>query len=179
MFDSGERDSISFYLINVFRLPSRVFEIPVPAGDSFAVIRVCLRLLSDQEIEEVAKTAEQGGMLSQQVLLRRETLARSIVWVENQSLEMPSKVREAFVASFGREPTELDQKRWVLSQCQPRLLEILDEKYNELVQEQEDLAAEVKKKFIEQRESTQDQQKSWEQFTADLEASLQEDQQQS
>ncbi len=144
MWPETERDSVSARLTQLFILPARVFEVPVGEGQ---IIKVKLRLLHDQETFEVADIVDRYGMLGQSITERRHILARSILWIEDQVLEMPSNVKREFRDRSDRAPTELEEKLWVLALCQPVVLDLLFKCYDELAKEQKILVAGLKKNY--------------------------------
>lgn len=147
-----ERNSVSARLTQLFMLPAKVFEIPVGEGQT---IRVKLRLLNDKETLEVADIIDRYGLLGKTIMERRHILARSLVWIEDQKLEMPVSVQKEFKDRSERAPTEIEQKLWILELCQGVVLDAFFEHYDELAQEQKILIAELKKNYAQSSEGMQ------------------------
>lgn len=157
-------------LIELFKLPEKIVEIHgrLPNGEEVS-LSVKLHLLSDEELLAASREADRYQTLGRPLALRREILARAIEWIDGEPLEMPSKIKEQFKLAFGREPTPLEQRQWVLSQCQPATLQLLEEAYEKLRAEQERLVQEVKKKFSKQQEASPESENWLESFSASLE----------
>ena len=150
IFSEEDHDSIASRLIELYTIPSRVFQVPVPNGS----INVKLRLLSDQENLDVAKLADNYGPLARMIAQRKHILARAIMAIEDGLIEMPIELKQEYKDRFNREPTEIEQKSWTLDQCQPILINTLMECYEELLQEQTLQITELKKKFAESHVET-------------------------
>jgi hypothetical protein len=157
VWSDTERDSVSAKLQQLFTLPARVFEVPVEEGRA---IRVKLRLLNDKETLEVADIVDRYGFLGKAITERRNILARSIVWIEDQPLTMSSSVRQEFRDRNDRPPTEIEEKLWVLELCQPTILDAFFECYDALAREQKILIAELKKNYAKRQEEMQQETKS-------------------
>lgn len=146
-----QEESVGWKLIQLFTLPSTIVELPVAEhGEEIRTIRVKMRLLSDKEMLEVQQLADRYGFVSRTIISRREILARAIEWVEEKPLEMPKELKSQLKAS-GARVTELDEKRWVLEHMQPIVLQLLQEEYDKLLEQQAAAVAEIKKKFDEQQ----------------------------
>lgn len=152
-----ERDSVSARLTQLFMLPAKVYEIPVGEGQ---VIRVKLRLMNDQESFEVADIVDRYGLLGQAVMERRHILARSILWLEDQPLEMPVGVKQEFRDRSDRPPTEIEEKLWVLELCQSVVLDAIFAQYSELAREQKVLVSALKKNYEQSLTGTSPEMKS-------------------
>lgn len=142
LWSETERDSVSARLTQLFILPARVYEIPVGEGQ---IIKVKLRLMNDQESFEVADIVDRYGLLGQAIMERRHILARAILWLEDQPLEMPVSVKQEFRDRNDRPPTEMEEKLWVIELCQPVVLDLIFAQYSELAREQKVLVAGLKK----------------------------------
>lgn len=157
VWPDDERDSVSAKLTQLFILPARVVEIPVGEGQ---VIKAKLRLLNDKETLEVADFIDRYGFLGKSIMERRHILARSLLWIEDQPLTMPSSVRQEFRDRSDRQPTEIEEKLWVLEQCQPVVLDAIFMHYDELAREQKVSVAELKKNYKQGLEGTSPEMKS-------------------
>ena len=144
-FSEGDRDSISARLAELYTIPARIFQVPVPDG----FINVKIRLLSDQENLDVAKLADNYGPIARIIVQRRHILARAVIAIEGDFIEMPSELKQSVSDRTGRDPTDIDQKLWALEQCQSVLVHALMDCYEELLQEQTLQITELKKKFVE------------------------------
>ena len=150
VFLEGEQDSIAARLMELYTLPAQIFKIPVPEGH----INVKMRLLSDQENLDVAKSADSSGPLSRIIIQRKQILARAIQGIEDGFIEMPASLKQDIRDRTGREVTDIEEKVWVLERCQPAILQALMECYEEMINDQASQVAELKKKFEESQAAT-------------------------
>jgi len=155
-FRSEEQDSVAARLGSLFTLPAQIFDLITPDGS----IKVKMRLLNDKENQDVSDVADRYGLASRMLVSRREVLARSVMWIEDVPVAMPDSVKTAVIDQTGANPTDVEQKLWVFSQCQPVLLAELMKFYEEMAQEQRREMDEIKKKFAEQPEKPQQEVKS-------------------
>lgn len=151
---SGERDSISVRMMELFSMPAIVAEVPV--GDT-KIITVEMRLLDDLEMEDAMKHAARYVGAAHTLVIRRAVLSRAVQRIDNESLVMPESFCTTFKAETGRAPTDLEQRYWVFSHCQSVVLQMLMDKYNELLDEQSRQVLELKKKLEEQSEAFPDE----------------------
>jgi len=147
-FRPEEQDSVAARLGSLFTLPAQIFDLVVPDGS----IKVKMRLLNDRENQDVSDVADRYGLASRMLVQRREVLARSVMWIEDVPVEMPESVKIAVAEQTGTDPTDVEQKLWVFSQCQPVLLAELMKFYEEMTIEQRRSMDEIKKKYAEQPE---------------------------
>lgn len=155
-FPSEERDSVAARLVGLFTLPAQVFDLITPDGP----IKVKMRLLNDRENQDVADVADRYGLASRMIVERREILARSVQWIENFPIEMPEAIKTTVKEKTLTTPSDVDQKLWVLAQCQPVLLQDLMKFYDGMVQQQQREIEDIKKKYVEQPEKPQPEIKS-------------------
>lgn len=155
-FRPEEQDSVAARLSSLFTLPARIFDLVAPDGP----IKIKMRLLSDKENQDVADVADRYGLASRMIVQRREVLSRSVMWIENIPIEMPDSVKIAIKDQTGIDPSDIEQKLWVFSQCQPVLLIDLMKFYDEMAQQQQREIDEIKKKFVEQPAKPQPEIKS-------------------
>ena len=148
-YTSSELESgIGGRLMDLFTLPTRAFELPVETEDGNSIgLEVKIRLLNDKENLEVSEISDRFGVATTAISQRRAILARAIVSIERLPLEMPAVLVQDLTERLGRSPTEVEQRFWVLEQCQGVLLQQLITFYYELQDEQINAVNEIKKKF--------------------------------
>ena len=157
-YDASERGSIGAKLIQLYTLPSQVFDIPVEPTRS---IKVKIRLLNDQENLEVAELADRYSFSAKILAERIFILARAVEWIEDLPLNMPNSVKEDIRSRLGRIPTEVEEKTWVFERCQPILLQEFLNCYIELQEQQRNLLSELKKTYTESQVPSQPQTNSF------------------
>jgi len=153
-YGAEERGSIGARLIQLFTLPSRVFDIPV-FGDPPKTIKAKIRLLSDKENLEVAEIADRYSFSAKILAERIFILARAVEWIEELPIEMPKAIKEDIKSRMGREPTPVEEKSWVFEQCQPVLLQEFLNCYIDLQDEQRKQLEELKKTYYESQTPSQ------------------------
>jgi len=147
VFPEHEQESIAARLSELYVLPARIFNIPVPDGEDVASIKVKLRLLNDVENQQVARYADRYGDTSRMIAERRVILAHAVMWVEDVPIKMPDSMINSIRERTGTEPTSIEQKLWVFEHCQSDLLQMLIRCYDELRQSQYVQIDEIKKKY--------------------------------
>ena len=130
-------------IFNFGTIQDKTFEI-------FPEFNVTLRILAPAENIEVAKALDDAtNIIAKELLLKIETLARAIVKVNGQLLRFPDEnITEWQVFRNTKEkPSEIEQQRFYLKyKFKPQLINLVYEKYNELLKEQETKFIELKKK---------------------------------
>lgn len=147
---SNEKDTIAARLIDLFTMPKVATTIPVAEDHA---IDVELRLLDDKEMSEAITEAAHSSGAGSSIVLRRSVLARAVIRIDGLAVEMPESFKAAFKAETGKDPDDIDQKLWAFSHCQGPLLQLLHDKYNELLEEQQRQVMQIKKKFEERQEA--------------------------
>lgn len=150
VFNEHEQDSIAARLAELYVLPARIFDIPVPdgpEGQDVTSIKVKLRLLNDVENQQVARYSDRYGDTSRMLAERRVILAHATMWIEEVPIKMPDSMINSIRESTGSEPSDIDQKLWVFEHCQSDLLQMLIRCYDELRQDQYAQIDEIKKKY--------------------------------
>jgi|YelNatPaOPRAMG01_1025707.scaffolds.fasta_scaffold69382_3 hypothetical protein len=146
-YSEEEQNSVGARLIDLYVLPSRVFKITVPSAvGGTTEISVKMRLLCDKENQEVASITDNFGPLSRILAHRKHILARAVESIEGVPIEMPSKLKQRYRETMGRDPTPVEEKLWVFDACQSPILEQLIECYDELRKEQQRYIEDLKKK---------------------------------
>ena len=124
-------------------IQDRTFEI-------FPEFNVTLRILTPAENIEVAKSLDDANnLIAKELLLKIETLARAIVKVNGQLLRFPDENIKEWqdFRNIKDKPSEVEQQRFYLKyKFKPQLINLVYEKYNELLKEQEDKFLALKKK---------------------------------
>ncbi len=146
-FNEHEQDSIAARLSELYVLPARIFDLPVPQGEDVDIIKIKLRLLNDIENQQVARYADRYGDTSRMLAERRVILAYSVMWIEDVPIKMPDSMINSIRERTGTEPSDVDQKLWVFEHCQSDLLQMFIRCYDELRQEQYVQIDDIKKKY--------------------------------
>lgn len=142
-FNSVYYDQFLNHLFSFGAIKDKTFEI-------FPELNITLRVLLPAENIEVAKALDDvGNIIAKEIVLKVETLARAITKVNGQLLRFPDEnVKEWQEFRNSKEnPSDIEQQRFYLKyKFKPQLINIIYEKYNELLKEQEEKFIELKKK---------------------------------
>lgn len=130
-------------IFNFGTIQDKTFEI-------FPEFNVTLRVLLPAENIEVAKSLDDANnIIAKELLFKIETLSRAITKVNGQLLRFPDEnilEWQAFRNTKDK-PSEVEQQRFYLKyKFKPQVLNLLYEKYSELLKEQETKFIELKKK---------------------------------
>ena|SRR4030067_1586115 len=111
---------------------------------------ITLKCLTSAENIEVSRTLDnESSLITKQLILKIETLARAIVKINGNLLRFPDKMIDEWREFRGVKdsPSEVEQQRFLLRyRILPHLLNEMYERYIELLKEQDEKFSELKKK---------------------------------
>jgi hypothetical protein len=113
-------------------------------------IEVIFRTLTPMEIRDVYEACGKFNTYSGQSIAEKvETLSRSITTVNDMPLVMNQNDKEIFIRHYGREPTPLDQARYIIIEKLQsiHILDLLFEAYTVFADSIKDQFDEIKKKL--------------------------------
>ena len=144
-FNTPQYEQFLDYIFNFGVLPDETFEL-------FDGYKVRLRLLTPAENIEVSKALDDGNIITKELVHKIETLARSIVNINGNKLRFPDHRIKEYLEFKGivdqkYVPSEVEQQKFIIKyNFKPAVINIIYEKYSELVKKQESILADLKKK---------------------------------
>jgi len=114
------------------------------------------RTLTPLELREMSEILNQFGSFSAQLITEKiETLARSIVHINNMPLILDTNERDAYEKQYGKPPTALEMARKIMSEKikSPHIIDMLYDKYSEFTNKISEHFEDIKKKLNNQPSS--------------------------
>jgi len=115
------------------------------------------RTLTPLELREISEILNQFGSFAAQLITEKiETLARSIVHINNMPLVLDIDERDKHEKEYGKGPTQLEMARKIISEKikSQHIIDMLYEKYRDFTNKIADHFEDVKKKLNNQTSSS-------------------------
>lgn len=141
--NSPQYDSFLNFIFTYGHIDQKTYEISKD-------FNVTLKCLTSAENIEVSKALDnESSLITKQLILKIETLARAIVKVNGNLLSFTDRMIDEWKEFRGAKdtPSEVEQRRFLLRyRILPHLLNEMYEKYVALLKEQDEKFSELKKK---------------------------------